>query len=166
MPDGTTVPEQKLNVRGISVRMGRAQILAAAKAANMRALSNSLTVRRLVDPTASGATVGGASGSGGSGLVLQIRLVDSQAVTVMISEQGAMHGEVFDDVSKKWGKPPHLPIGYGNELGTSDRATWGDKKNVYADYNPSIYSYGGQSVTIYDAQALAPHARVRKSVPM
>ena len=83
-----------------------------------------------------------------------------------ISEQGAMHGEVFEDISKKWGKPTFLPPGYNNERGTSNRATWGDKNNIYADYNPSIYSFTAQSVTIYDAVALKSQAPVRQAVPM
>ena len=166
LPAGPTAAVNKLNVRGISVRMGRGQILAAAKAASMVVLENIPQQLKIVDSTASGRPVGDDSGRGGSGLILLINLKDDKAVTVSISEQGAIHGEVFQDISKKWGKPSHLPSGYDSELGTADRATWGDKSNVYADYNPSIYSYGAQSVTIYDAVALTPHVPARKGVTM
>ena len=37
---------------------------------------------------------------------------------------------------------------------------------MYAEYNPSLYGYGGRTVTIYDAVALAPHSEVRKGIAM
>ena len=162
LPAGPVAPVNRLNVRGISVRMGRGQILAAGKAAGMVVLFNKPQQIQMVDPTVTTQVPGKAR----SGLILLINLVNDTAVTVNIGEQGASHGEVFEDLSKKWGKPTHLPSGYDSELGAGDKATWGDKKTIYADYNPSIYSYGAQTVTIYDAVALAPHPQVRKAVPM
>ena len=159
---GPVGPVNRLNVRGISVRMGRGQILAAGQAAGMVVLSNKPQQIQMVDPTVTTQV----PGKPRSGLILLINLVNDTAVSVNIGEQGGSHGEVFEDLSKKWGKPTHLPPGYNNELGTGDKATWGDKKTIYADYNPSIYSYGAQTVTIYDAIALAPHPQVRKAVPM
>ena len=162
LPAGPVGPVNRLNVRGISVRMGRAQILAAGQAAGMIVLFNKPQQIQMVDPTVTNQV----PGKPRSGLILLINLVNDTSVTVNIGEQGASHGEVFEDLSKKWGKPTHLPIGYNNELGTGDKAFWGDKKTVYAEYNPSIYSYGAQTVTIYDAVALAPHPQVRKAIPM
>jgi hypothetical protein len=166
LPSGPIAPVNKLNVRGISVRMGRNQILAAAKAANMRVIENVPSQLKLIDATASGRPTGDDSGSGGSGLILLINLANDAATSVMISEQGDNQGHVFDDLCKKWGKPSHLPSGYDSQLGTGDPAAWGDKKDVYASYNPNMYGFGGQHVTIYDAVALTPHVPTRKSVPM
>jgi len=156
----------RLTVRGIGVRMKRAEILAAAQAAGMQVRENRPTQLKIADPTASGKPVGGDSGSGGAGLVLVIDFKDDLAVSINVTEQGAMRGEVFEDLSKKWGKPEHLPPDYNNELGTQDQATWGDKGDVYAVYNPSIYSYGAQSVTIRDALAFALAPQKRKGVAM
>ncbi len=156
----------KLEVRSITVGMTHNDILAAANAAKMRVLAEGPTSLKLADPTASGNAVGGASGSGGSGLVLLIQFMNDRATTIMISEQGDMHGHVFEDLSKKWGTPEDLPSGYDSEDGSSRPATWGDRSTVYAEYHSSIYAFGGQNVTIYDAKALAPHPEERKSVPM
>ncbi len=161
LPPGPIGPVNRLNVRGISVRMGRGQILAAAKAARMLVNSSSPQQIQLIDPT-----VKAPSGTAAYGLILNINFQNDVAVSVQIGEQGGAQGAAFEDICKKWGKPPHLPRGYDNELGTGDKATWGDRTSIYAEYNPSLYSYGGQTVTIYDAVALAPHPQVRKKVPM
>jgi hypothetical protein len=72
-----------------------------------------------------------------SGLILRINMVHDAAVIVNIGEQGAAHGEIFEDLSKKWGKPSVLPPGYNSELGAGKRATWGNKADIYADFNPT-----------------------------
>jgi hypothetical protein len=131
----------------------------------MRVLINSPVQVKLADPTASRKPVGNDSGTGGYGLVVVINFKDDHAVNVMISEQGARNGEVFADLCKKWGKPPYLPYDYASELGTGNKATWGDKKDIYAEYDPSRYSFNGQSVTIFDAKAF-PKAPARKRVRM
>lgn len=160
-PPGPVAPVNRLNVRGISVRMGRGQIIAAAKAAGMLINSNTAQELKLIDPT-----VSVPMGTRAYGLILTVSLKNDTAVSVNVGEQGAERDEVLQDLIKKWGKPPHLPAGYDNELGTTDKASWGDKKTVYAEYNPSLYGYGGRTVTIYDAVALAPHPEVRKGVAM
>jgi hypothetical protein len=161
-PPGPVAPVNRLNVRGISVRMGRGQILAAARAAGMVVVSNTAQQLKLVDPT-----VNAPSGTRAYGLIMTINLVNDTAVMVNFGEQGGAQGATFQDISKKWGKPTSQPPGWDSELGArGGKATWGDKKTVYADYNPSMYSMGGQTVTIYDAVALAPHPQVRQGVPM
>jgi hypothetical protein len=155
-----------LEVRNITVGMTHDQVLAAAKVAQMNVLVNQPDQIKAVDPTASGRPTGGASAPGGNGLILLINFKDAKSVSVMISEQGDMQGHVFDDLSKKWGKPDQLPSGFDSELGGGEKATWGDRKTVYAEYNSSIYSFGGQNVTIYDAQALAPKVEPRKAPTM
>ena len=161
-PAGPVVPVNRLNVRGISVRMGRGQILAAAKAAGMIVVSNTTEQLKLVDPT-----VNAPSGTQAYGLIMLVNLKNDTAVTVNVGEQGGAKSATFEDLSKKWGKPSSLPNGWDIEMGApGGKATWGDRKTIYADYNPSLYSFGGQTVTIYDAVALAPHPQARKSVPM
>lgn len=155
----------KLNVRGISVRMSRKEVLDAGKAAGMRVLIDSPVQLKLADPTASGELIGNDRGPGESGLVLVINFKDDRATNVMIKEQGTEHGEVFEDLCKKWGKPPYLPYDYANELGTGNKATWGDKNDVYAEYDPSLTSFSVQSVTIINAKAF-PKTAPRKRVQM
>ena len=153
---GPTAPVNRLNVRGMSVRMGRAQLIRAAMAANMKVVANTPKDLTIVDSTVDAAGqlngVGGNISIRGSGLVLRIGLENDTATIIIISEQGATHGEVFQDLSKKWGKPEHLPRDYSNELGTSDKATWGNKSDVYAEYDPSQYSFLGQTVRILDGE--------------
>jgi hypothetical protein len=159
---GPVAPVNRLNIRGISVRMGRGQILAAARAAGMVIVSNTTQQLKLVDPT-----VNAPNGTRAYGLIMSMNLVNDTAVMVNVGEQGGAQGATFEDVSKKWGKPTSQPPGWDSELGArGGKATWGDKKTVYADYNPSMYSMGGQTVTIYDAVALAPHPQARTGVPM
>jgi hypothetical protein len=160
-------PVDRLNVRGISVRMGRQQVLAAAKAAGMVVREDRPQQLKITDATAAGTPTGTGMGYGGKGLVLVIDFKDDKSVKVNISEQGELTNQMFDDLSKKWGKPSSLPYGWEDERGApGDKATWGDKKNIYADYNPSLYSYFPKSVTIYDAVALAPHTQPRQRIPM
>ena len=112
--------------------MGRGQIIAAAKAAGMLINSNTTQELKLIDPT-----VSAPAGTTAHGLILTVALKNDTAVSVNIGEQGAMRDEAFQDLVKKWGKPPHLPSGYNDELGTSDKAFWGIRKRCTPSTTPA-----------------------------
>jgi hypothetical protein len=133
----------QLRVRGIGVRMTHDQVLAAGKAAGMVARVDTTAQIELADPTASGKAVGGASSSGGTGLILNINFRNGQSVQVSVREQGDTSGFVERDLEKKWGAP--------KSAGGPD--FWGNPDDVFANCDHQIGYYGTMTVVIRDAKA-------------
>lgn len=122
---------QPLEVRHITIGMTQQQVDAAASAAGMRREPGGMGVRYL-DTQASGRAVGGDSGSGGHGLVMEVHFSSGVSDRVWIREQGDFNGsEVTRDVSKKWGpakSAPENPSYYHHSL-----PWWGNPKGVWAE---------------------------------
>ncbi len=125
----------KLNVRGISVRMSHDEIKAAARAGSLRAIIDTPAQLKFIEEDQSGNQVRG-------GLVLLINFKNDRSITVYINEQGDMNGHVFEDIQKKWGKA----TGKDN-LGPM----WGDPNGVYADYDQNMYGFREFPVSVRKA---------------
>ena len=156
-PASKLTPMQ-LRVRGIGVRMTHEQVVAAAKVAGMVVRVDTQQRMQLTDPAASGTATGGASASGGKGLVLDITFQNGVSSQIGVREQADTSGYVEQDLIKKWGTPKATSS--GNDI-------WGNMDDVYASCNHAIGYYGTVTVYINDAKSAQRNAQPpRQGVPM
>ena len=136
----------RLNIRGITVRMTREQVIAAAQTAQMTASNSSGNNITFTDGTANGAYAGGGAPTG-SGLIIQVTFTNDLSSSVLVREAGDLRGNIFADIQKKWGPP----VGKGR-----NGPFWGETNGIYAFYNQNLYSAVGMAILIQDHTQDAP----------